>query len=151
MNGRVTAALRRAVAARAHGSCEYCEMPDTETLLPHEPDHVIGRQHGGRTAPDNLADTCFQCNQYKGPNLASLDLASGALTALFNPRTARWTDHFRLQGAVIEPLTAVGRATVALLRLNDAERVTIRANLLARDRYRPRGDRSPPPQLPEER
>jgi len=126
-------------------------MPDTETLLPHEPDHVIGRQHGGRTALDNLAYTCFQCNPYKGPNLASLDPAGGTLTALFHQRTARWTDHFRLQGAVIEPLTAIGRATAALLRLNDAERVTIRANLLARGRHRPPGDRSPPPLLPEER
>ena len=61
------------------------------------------------------------------------------LTALFHPRTANWTDHFRLQGAEIEPLTAVGRATVALLRFNDAERVTIRANLLDRGRYRPPG------------
>jgi HNH endonuclease len=136
---RVTVALRRAVIARAQGRCEYCGMPDAETLLPHEPDHVIARQHGGQTKLDNLAYTCFQCNRYKGPNIASLDPATGALTALFHPRTVRWTDHFCLRGAAIEPLTAIGRATSALLRLNDAERVTIRANLLARGRYRSPG------------
>ena len=74
-----------------------------------------------------------------GPNIASLDQVTGALTALYHARTARWIDHFHLQGAAIEPLTAVGRATSALLRLNDGERVAIRANLLARGRYRQPG------------
>jgi len=77
------------------------------------------------------------------PNIASVDPATGTLTALFHPRTAPWTDHFRMQGATIEPLTAVGRATAALLRFNDEARVTIRANLLDRHRYRPPGARSP--------
>jgi len=134
---RVTAALRRAVSERAEGCCEYCGMPDTETLAPHEPDHVIPAQHGGETTFANLAYACFQCNRFKGPNIASLDPATGTLTPLFNPRTARWARHFRLNKAFIEPLTAIGRATMFLLRLNDAERMTIRANLLDQGRYAP--------------
>ena len=67
MSEPVTVPLRRAAVARAQGRCEYCGMLGTETLLPHEPDHVIARQHGGQTALDNLAYTCFQCNRYKGP------------------------------------------------------------------------------------
>jgi hypothetical protein len=112
-------------------------MPDTETLLPHEPDHVIAAQHGGETTLENLAYACFQCNRFKGPNIASLDPATGALTPLFNPRIERWSHHFRLSEARIEPLTAVGRATTFLMRLNDPERVTIRANLIIRGRYTP--------------
>ncbi len=135
MSERVTAALRRAVRERTQGRCEYCGMPDTETLVPHEPDHVIATQHGGDTTLANLAYACFQCNRFKGPNIASLDPATGAVTPLFNPRAARWAQHFRLDGALIEPLTPSGRATTFLLRLNDPERMTIRANLLSRGRY----------------
>ena len=137
MSERITAALRRAVIERAHGRCEYCGMSDPETLLPHEPDHIIATQHGGATTPGNLAYACFQCNRAKGPNIASLDPTTGLLTALYNPRSAAWADHFRLNGASIEPLTPVGRATAFLLRLNEPERVTIRANLLRHGRYAP--------------
>lgn len=137
MSDRITAALRRAVRERAQGRCEYCGISDSETLLPHEPDHVIATQHGGETSLTNLAYACFQCNRFKGPNIASLDPATGALTPLFNPRVDRWNHHFRLSGASIEPLTPIGRATASLLRLNDAERVTIRGNLLNRGRYGP--------------
>lgn len=137
MSERITAAFRRAVINRARGRCEYCGMADTETLAPHEPDHVIATQHGGETALANLAYACFQCNRFKGSNIASLDPPTGALTPLFNPRVERWAQHFRLNGAIIEPLTDIGRATVFLLRLNDPERVTIRANLLSRGRYAP--------------
>lgn len=112
-------------------------MPDTETLAPHEPDHIIATQHGGETALANLAYACFQCNRFKGPNIASLDPTTEALAPIFNPRTEHWSQHFRLNGAIIEPLTDIGRATVFLLRLNDPERMTIRANLLSRGRYAP--------------
>lgn len=112
-------------------------MPDTETLLPHEPYHVIATQHGGATTRANLAYACFQCNRCKGPNIASLDPMTGALTPLYNPRTERWTHHFGQPEALIKPLTAVGRATVFLLRINDPERVSIRANLISQGRYAP--------------
>lgn len=41
MSESIKAALRQAMIERAQGRCEYCGMADTETLLPHEPDHVI--------------------------------------------------------------------------------------------------------------
>ncbi len=137
MSEHVPVALRRAVRARAQGRCEYCGMADTETLVPHEPDHVIATQHGGETTLRNLAHACFQCNPFKGPNLASLDPETGVVTLLYNPRTERWPAHFQLVDALIVPLAAVGRATASLLWLNDSERVTIRANLLTRGRYTP--------------
>jgi hypothetical protein len=57
---------------------------------------------------------------------------------LFNPREQRWTRHFRLNGGRIEGITASGRATVALLHLNDAERITYRLGLIALGHYPPR-------------
>jgi hypothetical protein len=135
MSEKVSATLRRRVRERAGGQCEYCFMPDTEPLFPHEPDHIIALKHRGKTVSSNLAYACFECNRTKGSDIASLDPATGKLTALYNPRTQRWTEHFRFNGPLIEPLTPEGRVTVALLQLNLAARVAIRDNLMREGRY----------------
>lgn len=135
MSARVGKALRAQVRARADACCEYCGMPDTATLVAHEPDHVVAVQHGGATTLENLAYTCHQCNRYKGPNLASIDPETGERTFLYNPRTDVWHDHFRWEGASIAALTVIGRATVALLRLNDPRRVAARDVLMRQQRY----------------
>lgn len=135
MSERIGAAMRRDVIARARHCCEYCAMPDVEALAPHEVDHVIAIQHGGRTILDNLTYACYQCNRFKGPNIASLHPAAGVLVPLFNPRAQAWNAHFSWNGPEIQPKTAIGRAPVALLRLNDPERITIRGNLLKQGRY----------------
>jgi len=129
--------LRRAVVARAEHCCEYCGLSDEATLAPHEPDHVIGEQHGGETALDNLAYACFRCNRFKGPNIATRDPQTAAVVVLFNPRAERWSTHFALAGAEIVPLMPVGRGTAFLLRVNDEQRVLLRAELLRQGRYRP--------------
>jgi hypothetical protein len=134
MSERVSKALRAAVRERADARCEYCYMPDDVTLLAHEPDHIIAVQHGGSTTLDNLAYTRHQCNRYKGPNLASIDLETGERAYLFNPRIDRWQDHFRWAGPFIAALTPVGRATASLLRLNDPRRVAARAMLMSQGR-----------------
>jgi len=51
-------------------------------LLPHQPDHIIARQHGGQTTADNLAFACIHCNRHKGPNIASIDPIYGDLKKL---------------------------------------------------------------------
>jgi hypothetical protein len=135
MSERVSKALQRLVVERAGGCCEYCGMPDDVMRLPHEPDYIIATQHGGQTTLDNLAYTCFRCNRFKGPNLASIDPQTSAIAPLFNPRTDDWHVHFRWEQAEMVPLTAVGRATIALLRCGDAERVALRANLIRQGRY----------------
>jgi len=83
--------------------------------------------HHLRTSP--LA--CFDCNRFKGSDIASLDPATGKLVALFNPRKQRWIQHFDLLRGVIVPLTPVGRATEKLLRLNLPARVEVRQRLAA--------------------
>jgi hypothetical protein len=110
-------------------------MPDGITLIPHEPDHVIAHQHGGVTTLEKLAYTCHQCNHFKGPNLASIDPETQERTFLFNPRTEKWEAHFRWDGPRIEPLSAPGRATATLLRLNDPRRVAARETLMRTGHY----------------
>ena len=120
--------MRRTVIARARGCCEYCAKPQV-SFYPHEVDHVIAQKHGGKTSLDNLAFACFECNRYKGSDVASFDPHTGQLVALFNPRTQSWSEHFRYDHGAISALTAEGRVTVALLQLNDSTRIQERIAL----------------------
>jgi hypothetical protein len=128
----IPAALRRRVHERARGCCEYCGIPETACFVPHEVDHVVAEQHGGTTSFDNLALACFVCNKRKGPNLASIDPASGTVTPLFNPRIDDRTDHLLLlRNGDWRALTNTGRATVFLLDLNHPDRIQERRLLIA--------------------
>lgn len=131
MTADLSAQLRLMVIRRAGERCEYCLMPQAFAAHRHEPDHIVPIQHGGETTPENLALACLRCNRNKGPNVGSFDPETGILTALFNPRTQMWQQHFRIDGPVIEPLTAEGRVTVKVLRLNAEDRLAERAGLLA--------------------
>lgn len=131
----VSGSLRRLVIERANERCEYCLLPQSASLHKHEPDHIIPRQHGGSTSFENLALACFRCNRHKGPNLGSLDPDTGELVGLYNPRRHRWTDHFRIEDGVIQPLTPEARVTVIVLRLNSDERVAERRRLIAAGLY----------------
>ena len=66
------------------------------------------------------------CNAHKGPNLSGLDPESGALVRLFHPRQDQWDEHFERNGVLIVGRTAVGRATVGLLKMNAADRRRLR-------------------------
>lgn len=118
--------LRRAVSERAGYRCEYCLLLEEFSYFPHEPDHIIPVKHGGKTVADNLALACFWCNRLKGSDLAALDPQTDQVTPLFNPRQHVWNNHFRLDGAVIMPLTPEGRVMVSLLKLNRADRLAAR-------------------------
>lgn len=131
----VSQALRAANFERAAGRCEYCGVPSSGVLFAHEPDHIVAEQHGGKTTLENLALACVHCNSFKGTNLSSVDPSSGRVVLLFNPRSDRWGDHFRLDGPRILPLTAIGRATARLLRFDDPEREGARRELWLVGRY----------------
>jgi 5-methylcytosine-specific restriction endonuclease McrA len=127
--------FRRQVQERARGCCEYCLIHESDRYYPHEPDHVIAEKHGGATSLENLAWVCLYCNRFKGSDLASIDPISHTVVLLFHPRTQQWHRHVRLNGARIEGMTASGRAIVALLHLNDSERVAYRLGLIEIGHY----------------
>lgn len=89
--GRISAALRRQVRERARERCEYCLLAEVQAFFPHEPDHIISQKHGGKTVLENLALSCFDCNRFKGSDIASVDPSSKTLTPLFNPRYSAGT------------------------------------------------------------
>ncbi|GCL37357.1 MAG: HNH endonuclease [Sphaerospermopsis kisseleviana] len=120
--------VRKMVFNRAQGCCEYCLIPEKLVLANHQIDHVIAEKHGGATVLENLALSCSLCNQAKGSDIASIDPDSGDTVRLYNPRKDIWQEHFILnsQSGMIEPLTAIGRVTVQLLRMNRVEYLPVR-------------------------
>lgn len=127
--------LRRLVKERANHCCEYCLMPEDDGYLMHEIDHILPEKHRGQTTADNLCLSCMECNRYKGSDIGSFDVENQAFAILYNPRTMKWAEHFRLNKTYIEPLTAEGRVTEFLLRLNSESRMTRRSVLLGLGRY----------------
>jgi 5-methylcytosine-specific restriction endonuclease McrA len=55
--------LRDQVRQRAKSRCEYCQLPQTCTVLPHEIDHILAQKHG-QTSLENLRLACAQCNEH---------------------------------------------------------------------------------------
>jgi hypothetical protein len=120
---------------RSHRRCEYCQIHEDDAGFPHQIDHIISRKHGGSSGIGNLAYACILCNRYKGTDIASID-RTGRPIRLFNPRRDSWDEHFKLDGPIIQPLTAVGEVTARILRLNRTERIIERRLLQALGSYR---------------
>jgi hypothetical protein len=125
-----------AVRQRASNRCEYCRIPQEAFRRGFHIEHIVARQHGGSTSLANLALACWTCNLKKGPNLSGIDPATGIVTALFHPRENQWLEHFSAHVATLIPLgieirglTAVGRATVRVLALNEEMRQMVRYEL----------------------
>mgnify|MGYP006286654797 CR=1 FL=1 len=131
----IPASLRQAVAERAQHKCEYCRLDERYSIFSHDIDHIISEHHRGETVASNLCYACLDCNRNKGSDFASFDPETGAVAMLYNPRQDRWTEHFALDGASIEPLTAIGRVTVLVLKFNDPKRLLNRQRLLKLKRY----------------
>lgn len=135
MSVHIQAALRQRVWERASGLCEYCLLHEQDDWLGFQIDHLISRKHGGRTVFSNLALACLDCNLAKGSDLGSLAAKSGQLTPFFNPRKDKWTEHFRLNGARIVPLTESGEVTSRILAFNSAKRLLKRREIALAGRY----------------
>ena len=133
---KLSSDVRELVQRRAQGSCEYCQLPQGASILPHQVDHIIGKQHRGSDDSTNLCLCCIRCNLKKGPNIASIDPESGLVVALYHPRRQAWREHFAVSiDGTLQGQTAEGRSTVQLLDMNEEDRVRLRVLLLRRGRY----------------
>ena len=120
--------LYPAVAERAEHRCEYCRAPEAVYNFRYEVEHIAPQASGGTHDLENLALSCRACNAFKQIRTSGVDPESGELMRLFHPRRDLWTEHFRFVLATQEILgrTAVGRATVQALRLNEEFQRTAR-------------------------
>ena len=127
--------LRQLVRERAINCCEYCRLHQDYHPFTFEVDHILPEKHRGETIEDNLCLTCFECNRFKGSDIGSFDIGTRRFAPLFNPRSMDWSEHFALEGTLIVSLTAIGRVTEFLLRLNNEHRLKARAELVSLGRY----------------
>lgn len=97
---------------------------------------------GGETTSENLALCCGRCNRHKGPNLTGIDPQTGNITRLFNPRTDRWSAHFKWEREMIVGISDIVRATVVVLQLNHPEDLALRSELLISNHIFPYSVRS---------
>jgi hypothetical protein len=125
------AATRDFVRRRAASRCEYCLLRQEYCDLTHHVEHIVARQHGGSDDASNLALACHRCNLRKGPNLTAIDPVTREVVPLFHPRSNDWAEHFIVESERIIGITAVGRATVQLLAMNDARRLELRTQILS--------------------
>jgi len=117
----VPAETARRVREAAGKRCGYCLSPQHLVFARLEIEHIFPRSKGGTSAEANLWLGCPLCNGHKADRTAAVDPETGAEVPLFNPRTQRWSDHFRWSddGLRILGLTPIGRATAAALHLAD--------------------------------
>jgi HNH endonuclease len=118
--------LKQRVQDRAQNRCEYCQIPQSAHPQRFPLDHFIPRKHGGIDDESNLALCCPMCNLHKGSNLSGIDPTSGQIHPLFNPRRDKWTEHFTWRGATLTGNTPTGRVTIAVMNINDAQRIELR-------------------------
>jgi hypothetical protein len=136
---RIPPRLRAAVTARAAGCCEYCRSQASFCPDPLAVEHILPRARGGRTVLRNLALCCQGCNNHKYVFTEATDPLTDAPAPLFHPRRDAWDDHFAWADDYtrIVGLTPIGRATVALLRLNRPGLINLRRVLYAAGEHPP--------------
>jgi hypothetical protein len=139
-------ASRDQIASVAQYRCEYCQTAQDISGAQMHIEHIIPLSRGGNTDASNLCLACAWCNSYKWAHTHGFDPETRTEVLLFNPRTQHWYDHFRWSedGTYIIGLTAIGRVTVEILKMNNAYIVP------ARRYWVEAGWHPPPPQASED-
>jgi hypothetical protein len=117
-------------------------LPERFDELDFQVDHVIARKHHGQDHLDNLAWSCFACNNHKSSNIAGRDFVTGDIVRLFNPRQDSWHEHFSWDGPELVGVTAVGRVTVDVLAINLWYRRVLRESLIVEGVFPPNEDKA---------
>jgi len=120
--------LREQLLAADDRRCAYCHTTEANSGQPMTVDHIVPQAQGGPTTFDNLCFACRRCNEFKGSAITACDPLTGEVVPLFHPRTRTWSEHFAWDpsGARVVGLTAIGRATVVALNMNNAAIVNAR-------------------------
>ena len=121
MSSAIPEEVRQRVRVAAGDRCGYCLSPQWLVLGRLEVEHLMSQARGGSDDEDNLWLACRLCNVFKSCHTDALDTLSGTRVPLFNPRRDSWRDHFKWSddGTRITGTTAIGRATVVALQLNN--------------------------------
>lgn len=124
----IAKSLKKLVRDRAQGCCEYCLSLEDFCPESFAIEHIVPQSKGGATVEDNLALSCQGCNNHKYVKTEAIDPVTHEIVRLFHPRRDRWQEHFTWNGdySEIVGLTSIGRATIAVLKLNRKNLVNLR-------------------------
>jgi hypothetical protein len=132
--------VKNKIRREARNRCGYCLTPQAIISMPLEIEHLHPIAEGGTDDEENLWLACRNCNGFKHAKTRGIDPQTNIETAIFNPRTQVWNEHFEFSGNKTEIIgkTACGRVTVMALRLNFAQAVEARKVWISADWYPPK-------------
>jgi hypothetical protein len=121
MAAYISESLRAQISDADRQRCCYCLTSEANSGIPMTHDHILPRSKEGETTFENVCLACRTCNEFKSDLTEAVDPLSGETISLFNPRTQQWSEHFEWSpdSTRIEGLTAIGRATIVALRMNN--------------------------------
>ena len=128
MSAYISSVIRRQIRDRFANCCAYCRTAEALTVTTFEFEHIVPLSAGGATVFENLCLACPTCNRYKANRQTATDPETQAVTRLFHPQQQSWSDHFawNAEATEVNGLTAVGRATVAMLKMNRPQMTRVR-------------------------
>lgn len=137
--------MRRIVAERALGYCEYCRCPSQFATESYTVEHIKPRHAGGETILENLAWSCLGCNAHKHTKTQGFDRETEERVALYHPRQQIWRKHFKWNGDFTQAIgkTPCGRVTIEALHLNRSGVVNLRRLLVAAGLHPPADEPQP--------
>ena len=124
--------IREKVEARAEKICEYCLSPLDFSPDPFSIEHILPLFKGGTNDLKNLALSCQGCNGFKSVKTEDFDMVSQTTAEFYNPRNDVWSEHFVWNADFTEivGLTAKGRVTIKVLKLNRQRVINLRRILI---------------------
>ena len=132
--------IREKVEARANKLCEYCLSPLNFSPDSFSIEHIFPIFLGGTNDLDNLALSCQGCNGYKSTKNDAFDMVSQTNASFYNPRQDIWSEHFVWSEDFTEiiGLTAKGRVTIKVLKLNRQRVMNLRRVLVLAGEHPPK-------------
>jgi HNH endonuclease len=117
----INRATRQLVRNRSNLLCEYCHSSESGSAALFTFDHLLPQSLGGSDNAENLALACTRCNGRRYNFTTATAPETQTQQPLFNPRQDQWADHFiwSRDGTKLIGITAIGRATVHRLDMND--------------------------------
>jgi hypothetical protein len=140
MSAYIPIALRRRVRDWFADRCAYCQTNERLTATHFEIEHIDPRAGGGETTFENLCLSCPMCNRYKSAFSSGTDPLTQTKVPLFHPQSQNWTEHFAWSGdgTEIMGLSPIGRATIAMLRMNRPAMTRVRRMWVALAEHPPK-------------
>jgi hypothetical protein len=117
----ISESLKAQIEQADRQRCCYCLTSEANSGIPMTFDHIQPRSKSGITSFENICLACRTCNEYKSDSTEAEDPLTGRVVSLFNPRIQKWSEHFiwSADATRVEGVTAIGRATMVALRMNN--------------------------------